>query len=380
MPWQKASLMEIRKELVLRALEPGANISELASEYGVSRKTVHKWLNRFRAEGLAGLQDRSRCPHDRKLAASGEVVMKLIELRQRNMTWGAKKLHRVILRTEDEADVPSVRTVARIIERAGLVRRRRSSVPDARPSTAPNPPADAPNDLWTFDFKGWWRTGDGSRCEPLTVRDAASRFVLATDVFESPKQALVRASCERLFEQYGLPKGILIDNGAPFACTRARGGLTRLSAWWVSLGITVYRSRPGSPQDNGGHERMHGDIALEVEATPSATLELEQATLDLWRHKFNHVRPHEALEDRCPAEVYTKSTRRYQGSRRFVYPRSFATRKVSSSGCCNYSGHVIRVSKALAGFHVGLHVFHDELRVRFFELDLGTIDIPGIAA
>lgn len=381
MPWREASPLDIKREVVLRALEPDANKSELAREHGISRKTLYKWLNRFRDGGLAGLEDRSRCPHERRVACSGEMVLQLLELRQEHPTWGPKKLRAVALRTASPKDVPSVRSIARMLKRAGMVRgRRRSSALVTTDRSAPQPVVKEPNDLWTFDFKGWWTTGDGTRCEPLTVRDAASRYLLAIDAFARPRQMDVRRVSERLFQLHGLPRAILVDNGSPFACTRARGGLSQLSAWWISLGITFHRSRPAHPQDNGGHERMHSDLAKEIESNPAPTLVEEQALLDEWRKTFNEVRPHESLGMRCPAEVYRSSPRRYQGSRRMVYPDHFQTRQVSANGCCHFEGHQIRISKALAGFKVGLLREANRIHIRFYDLNLGAIELPERAA
>ena len=269
MPWEEQPIVNQREEFVLRALEPGANIAALCREAGISRKTGYKWINRFKEKGRVGLQDLSRRPRNSPLRASGEAALQVIELRQAHPTWGPKKLHAILLRASDLDEVPSVRTIARIIDRAGLVKKRKRRRQPAAPTDAPNAVQAVPNDLWTVDFKGWWRTRDGRRAEPLTVRDGASRYLLCAELMESTAGAAVRPVFERLFQRYGLPSAIQVDNGAPFASTRSRAGLTTLSAWWVSLGIEVIRGRPGHPQDNGGHERMHLDVRYEVEDVPA---------------------------------------------------------------------------------------------------------------
>ena len=228
--------MDLREEFVLKAKAPGANISGLCREFGISRKTGHKWLARFETGGQQALSDLSRRPHQTLNGTDGELVLQIIEARHAHPRWGPKKLRAILMR-KGVSDVPTVRTIARILMRAGepLVRPRRHRSPSVaivQPSLAP---AEHSNALWTVDFKGWWRTRDGKRCEPLTVRDAFSRFVLGAKMLASTRRKPVQDAFERLFQQYGLPEAIQMDNGPPFASTRARGGLTVLSAWWTFL-------------------------------------------------------------------------------------------------------------------------------------------------
>lgn len=374
--------MKLREEFVLKMLAPGTNVAALAREYDVSRKTAYKWCERFRTGGVEALNDLSRRPHISPVRASGEAVLRVLELRRAHPRWGAKKLRHVLLRTArteiEKGEVPSVRTVARILARAGeVVSRRPRSATDV-PREPPHVVAQAPNEVWTVDFKGWWRTGDGSRAEPLTVRDAFSRFVLSLQIMSETSTEHVRPVFERLFEQHGLPVAIQMDNGSPFACTRARGGLTTLSAWWVSLGIRLIRGRPAKPQDNGGHERMHLDVSREVEAVAAATIELQQVACDRWRHEFNHVRPHEALDMKTPADIYRKSSRRYTGPRLFLYPDDCYTRKVDSGGHIKWRGKAVRVSEALRGQQIGVFPLDEaRLGIRFYELDLGEIHLAA---
>jgi len=373
--------MKLREEFVLKALEPRANVAELCREFGISRKTAYKWIRRFRNHGIAALSDASRRPHSSPLRTTADIVVEVIRLRREHPRWGPKKL-RVVLQRRGVDPVPSIRTVARVLDRAGEIRRRRPSPPEgATPSGAPRVDCEAPNDVWSIDFKGWWRTRDGQRCEPLTVRDAFSRYVLCLQVMTDTKGSTVQAVFERLFEQHGLPKALRMDNGSPFASTRARAGLTRLSAWWVSLGVRLVRGRPGHPQDNGAHERLHVDVRFDLEDVAAPTLALQQAECDRWRHEFNHVRPHEALGQRLPADVYSSSPRRYLGPRRTNYPFGFDERLVKRNGTVGFRGRQLFISEALAGYNLGIDASDDEVyRLWFYDIPLGDIDVPERAA
>lgn len=355
MPWVETTAVNLRHQFVLRALEPDSNIAALCREFRISRKTGYKWLKRFNERGLAGLEDLSRRPHSCPMRVSGEAVLRVLEVRDAHPRWGPKKIRALLARELAADELPAVRTVARILDRAGRVRRRpkRGEVRSV-PAGAPDVSVQACNDLWTVDFKGWWHTTDGGRAEPLTVRDAHSRFVLAARLLASTKGTDVREVFDELFRARGLPKAILVDNGSPFASTRARGGLTHLSAWWVSLGVRLIRGRPGKPQDNGGHERMHRDIAGEVESVPAATLAEQQVRLDEWRHEFNHVRPHEALGMAVPATFYVASTRRFREQTHALYPPGTDARRINRNGYMKYRGASFYVGTALAGHIVGI--------------------------
>lgn len=375
-PWPQPCVVKIREEFVLRALEPHANVAELCREYGVSRKTGYKWLARFKERGVIGLEDMSRRPHRSPLRASGDAVLEILRLRREHPRWGPRKLQVVAARVLGEDETPSVRTIARILERAGETRRSRSSTGAARPTDAPSTDVSECNERWTVDFKGWWRAGDGSRCEPLTVRDALSRYVLCARLVEDTRATTIKELFTGLFEEFGLPRSIQVDNGPPFASTRARAGLTTLSAWWVSLGIELIRGRPGHPQDNGAHERMHVDMRFDVEDRAAPTIAEQQRALDRWRHEFNHVRPHEALDMKVPGDVYHRSPRRFMGPRPQRYPAIFETRRVSEMGRVRYHGHLLRIGAGLRGFDVGLERVGDlAVRAHFYELDLGEIQL-----
>ena len=275
------------------ATERGAKLAPLCREFGITRPTGRKWRQQFLERGPDGLEEESRRPKTSPLAVAEDLVAAVLEARDAHPSWGPKKIHQLLRRRFGDS-TPSRSTVARMLRRFGRIQRRRARPLVSVVEKAPSVSADNPNDLWTVDFKGWWKSHDGDRCEPLTVRDACSRFVLTVTLTRTSVEH-VKPVFEALFRKHGLPAAIQCDNGCPFIHVRARAGLSRLSAWWVSLGIRIVRSRPGCPQDNGGHERMHRDIAREIESRPADTLVGQQRLLDKWRQEFNHVRPHERL-------------------------------------------------------------------------------------
>lgn len=367
--------MDLRKEFVLAAVAPDANFSALCRAHGISRNNGYKWLRRYRKHGLHGLEEQSRRPKIQS-GTDGEMVLRLIELSHQNQGWGAKKIRILLLR--ERSDAPCSKTIARILDRAGQprIRQPRRRIYVISREYVPLL-VEAPNDVWTVDFKGWWRTRDGKRFEPLTVRDQYSRYVLCLKMLGSLKAAAAKPVFQCLFERHGLPKTIRVDNGAPFACTSAPGGLSRLSAWWTSLGIHVSFSRPAHPQDNGGHERMHADVAAELEAHPDDSLELQQRAADRWRTRFNEVRPHESLDMKTPSEVYVRSPRNFRGIRPPQYPSNYACRRVNRVGAVHYSGRTIFISSSLAGYDVALRLRAGRLTVRFYGLRLGLFDLAS---
>jgi putative transposase len=376
MPWKEHRAVDLKKEFVLAALAPGANVAQLCRQYGISRNNGYKWIRRFEADGEVGLEERSRRPRNIS-STDGETVVRLIELR-RWYPWGAKKL-RQLLSAEIDKGLPSVKTVARILDRVGEPRVRKRNRRLRVVAREHEPLAvNAPNDVWTVDFKGWWRTRDGKRFEPLTVRDAFSRYVLCLQMLGSTRADVVKPAFERLFQSCGLPAVIRVDNGSPFACTSAPAGLSQLSAWWTALGIRVSFSRPAHPQDNGAHERMHADVAAELECDPAASREVQQRAADRWRQIFNEIRPHEALQMKTPANLYSRSPRRFRGIRAPSYPPTFAVRQVTRTGCVHYLNRTVFVSQSVAGHEVGVQKSrHGSLAVRFYGLSLGLFDLAS---
>jgi putative transposase len=377
MPWKERRVMSMKMEFVEKASRPGARMSRLCREYGISRETGYKWLNRFKKEGYDGLEERSRAPHSSPLQKAEEMVHAVLKAREAHPRWGPKKLH-VLLKRRDADDAPAVSTIARILARFGKVRSRRQRRPLSAVERAPEVVANEPNDVWTVDFKGWWKSRDGSRCEPLTIRDAYSRFVLVVKVMPSTAGGPVREVFEQLFRTHGLPKAIQCDNGSPFIAMASRGGLTQLSAFWVSLGLAVVRSRPGKPQDNGAHERTHLDIAGDLELNPAENPAEQQRACDRWKQEFNHVRPHEALGGKVPADLYRRSPRRLRDvPEEFSYPSSWLTRQVDRrGGVISIEGASYFIGTALRGHTVALEQSDGLIhRIWFHTLDLGTIEL-----
>ena len=374
MPWKKVESVNQRKEFVLRSIE-ASNFRELCQEYGISPKTGYKWRERFLEHGLAGMNELSRRPQSHADELKESVVCDIVRLRQLHPSWGARKLRKVYERSHTE--VPSESSFKRVIERAGLVepRRVRSRQESGRLFTERR--AKAPNEVWTVDFKGWWRVTNGSRCEPLTVRDELSRYVLELRAVADARTSTVRTCFERLFEANGIPEAMRSDNGPPFAHTASVLGLSKLSAWWVALGIDLERGRKGCPQDNGAHERLHLDIQRELRGSNGLD---QQAGFDEWRRTFNHERPHEALGMRCPAELYEKSPRSYQGGPEDLTYEMPETRRVNKVGEISWRHQQVFISTALAGWSVGLQPAKPDLwEVWFGRLLLGHLDERGEA-
>jgi putative transposase len=347
-------------------------MTELCQEYGVSRKTAYKWLKRFRQEGVPGLVDDSRRPRRSPRATSDGMRAEIVAQKQAHPKWGPKKLRELLVRRFGDR-APSRRTVERVLRDFGLIRKCRRRRPSAAPQMRPSVVVDVPNALWTVDFKGWWRTSDGKRVEPLTVRDAFSRFVLALRRTPSTREQDARPVFEDLFRRHGLPKAIQSDNGPPFASAVSLAGLTRLSAWWIALGIEVVRSRPGCPQDNGGHERMHLDVSLEFEDRGATALDAQQAVFDQWVAEFNHVRPHEALGMRTPSEVYVPSSRRMPALVLTTYPNHLHTHRVDVFGQIDHRRWRAYVTLTLARHLVAVEEREDgKCLVWFCNLLLGS--------
>jgi transposase InsO family protein len=372
--------MDQKTQFVLQALN-GDNFRRLCRDYGISAKTGYKWKERFMARGLEGLQEASRRPQSSPGALTEQETCAIIRLKHLHPHWGPLKLRELYSRGQcqepgqDKDKAPSLSSFKRVLERAGMVHKRRTRCvtgePGARLHTGRK--ASAVNEVWTVDFKGWWHDPEGGRCEPLTVRDEHSRYVLECHRMGKARTQEVWERFEGLFERHGLPQAIRSDNGSPFASYNGVLGLSRLSARWVALGIGLERSRPGCPQDNGGHERMHRDMSTELQCQPQGW---SQAALDTWREEFNHQRPHQALGMKTPGELYTHSTSRYRGlPEDLSYEKLPQSRRISSHGLLKWQGHSIFVSEALCGWSVGLDPQEDGLiDVYFTDLLLGQLE------
>jgi len=339
--------MNQRTEFVLKAIKTD-NFLELCREYGISTKTGYKWKERFLESGLSGMSELSRRPKSSPRGLDEAVVCEIIRLKQRHRHWGPRKIRKVYERLHEE--LPSESSFKRVLERAGMVQPRRLRARHQSGRLFKGCKAGAPNEVWTVDFKGWWYT-KGKRCEPLTVRDEFSRYVLELRAMANARGQSVRSCFERLFERHGMPEAIRSDNGAPFASDQGVLGLSRLSAWWVVLGIDLERGRPGCPQDNGGHERLHLDVEQELRG---AELAEQQAGFDEWRKTFNQERPHEALGMKSPAEVYSQSERKFEGTPDDLEYKGMDSRKVAKWGSISWGSRWVFISGALAGWSVGL--------------------------
>lgn len=354
MSWKATDVMDQKSEFAMRAVRGLEPFGELCREFGISRKTGYKWKERFLQQGLDGLHDQSRRPKASPNELSEDMVCRVVALKQAHPSWGARKLREVMLRSPEGLEVPTESSFKRVLEKAGLVQKRRRRAPGETGRLQCRVKSERANQVWTIDFKGWWRTRDRGRFEPLTIRDDFSRFVLCARSLENTRTEAVKAQMERIFRDYGLPEIIRSDNGTPFACPTSPFGLTRLSSWWLALGIDLDRSRPGKPQDNGGHERMHRDMR-ELERSSARTPAAQQAVLDVWRRTFNEERPHEALGMRFPAEVYARSQRPYDPATvELTYPPGIVVRRVSGCGRIKIRAIPIQVSESLAGYTVGL--------------------------
>jgi transposase InsO family protein len=298
----------------------------------------------------------------------------MVRIKGRHRHWGAQKIREVYLRQHGQA--PSESSFKRVLERCGLTEKRKVRAARQTGRIASGRKASAPNQVWTVDFKGWWHDREG-RCEPLTVRDEYSRYVLELRALPDARSATVQACFERLFAEHGLPEAIRSDNGVPFASPNGLLGLSQLSAWWLAIGIDLERSRPGCPQDNGGHERLHRDIARELEGIEH---EKRQAAFETWRREFNEERPHQALGMRMPAELYQLSPRKWKGTPEQISYPGMATRRVKTVGAICYQDQRIFISQALAGWDLGLRYRSEELmEVYFAQLLLGVLEMPTAA-
>ncbi|HTI97377.1 MAG TPA: leucine zipper domain-containing protein [Dongiaceae bacterium] len=355
MPWKIISLDQGRWRLVKALLQAQKSVQELSRHFGVSRKTAYKWKARFMEGGRRGLRDRPRQPRHSPRRLSPLWRKRIKVLRRRHRRWGGKKLHARLRALHAGGPVPAVRTITRWLGRWQLSRKRRR-----RPPKGPVMPrrkltlGRRANAVWTVDFKGWWRTADRCRVEPLTVRDLYSRYVLAVRVLPDQQWERVQRVFLGLFRRYGLPRVIRVDNGGPFGST-GPAGLSRLSAWWVSVGLRVEFIRPAHPQDNGAHEQMHRELKGEAARPVSSTARAQQRRLERWRRGYNQVRPHEALAQQPPSRKYRRSARRYnRRALRWQYAPGWAVRRVRSNGQIRWAGRLRFVGEAFVGYRVGL--------------------------
>ena len=363
MAWKETHVHDERVNFV-REVEAGdESIAALCRVYGVSRKTGYKWWARYEQEGVAGLADRSRAPRRHPNAVGADDEAAILALRAQWPNWGERKLHAFLQRERPEQAWPSPSTIGAILKRHGLTyarRRRRHATPSSTLSDA-----TAPNLVWAIDFKGHFRTGDGVRCDPLTISDTASRYLLRCQAVERPDYAHVRPLLEATFREYGLPRALRSDNGPPFA-SLAVGGLSRLSVWFLRLGVVPERIEPGHPEQNGRHERLHRTLKKETASPPCATARGQQRAFQRFQQDYNEQRPHEALGMATPASVYVPSPREYPARLEEIeYPSRYQLRRVGERGDIHWRNRVVFLSEVLAGETVGLEEDEQGWRIWF---------------
>jgi len=372
MPWKETCVMDERTMLISEFLSQEFSLSEMARRRGISRKTAYKWIERYRRWGPEGLKDLSRAAHHHPNAISLPLEAAILDWKERRPLWGAPKIHSKL---QGRADCPAESTVSNVLKRHGWIGevRRRCR---ATPTLGPLAVAPGPNEVWSADFKGWFRMGDGQRCDPLTISDAYSRFLLCCrGLAGAAGRREVRPWFEATFREYGLPRVIRTDNGPPFAST-GLGGLSVLSVWWLRLGIQVERIAPGHPEQNGRHERMHRTLKEATTRPVASNLPAQQVAFDAFRQEYNHDRPHEALGQQPPASAYSPSPRTYLP--RLLAPEygaDWIVRSVRSNGEIRWQGRKLFVSEALIGQRVGLEPVADGRWVlHFMSAKLGVLD------
>ena len=365
--------MDERLRFIARLLD-GDRMASLCREFGISRKTGYKIRQRYNDCGLEALRDRSRRPYRQANQLPFQIEKLIVRLKQEKPTWGAPKIRERLRRLYPDVHLPAISTVHAVLDRHGLVKRRSRHRRELREGT-PLSQAQQPNDLWCADYKGEFMLADRRYCYPLTVTDFASRYLFACEALSTTKEAYAFTVFERLFKEYGLPRAIRTDNGVPFASPNALFNLSKLSVWWLRLGIDIERIKPGCPQQNGRHERMH--LTLKLEATKPAAKNFlqQQAKFDDFIESYNVERPHQAIGMRSPVQLYRASTRAYTGLPELDYPLHDKTVTVTTCGRICFNRRKINLSTVFAGQSVGIKQTDDRIwLVSFMHYDLGYFD------
>jgi len=375
MPWRECSVMEERLRFVARLLD-GEGMSDVCREFGISRKTGYKIWGRYKEEGAYALCDRSRRPVRYANQLPEQVERLIVDCKREKPHWGARKIRELLVRKlAGDVRIPAKSTVHAVLDRHGLVKRarqRRRGKAEGTPLSA----GGVPNDLWCTDFKGEFKLGNGRYCYPLTVTDHASRFLLLCEALESTKEEPVIKAFVGLFKERGLPHAVRSDNGVPFASPNGLYNLSKLSVWWLRLGVAIERIKPGHPQQNGRHERMHLTLKKETTRPPGMNALQQQDRFDAFVSEFNEERPHEALDMKMPAEVYAPSSRPYAGLPEVEYPFHDKDILVTACGRICMMRKKINISTALAGQRLGVKEVDDGIwLVSFMRYDLGYIDL-----
>jgi putative transposase len=374
MPWKVSSVMEEKLRFILEYEAGEESMTELCQRYAISRETGYLTLRRYRFLGIGGLLPQSHAAQRHSNQTPEEIEQKVLELRQAHMRWGPRKLKHILERDEPGRHWPAASTIGGLLKREGLVVARKRRLHTA-PYTEPLVHAQECNRVWCADFKGWFRTADGERIDPLTISDAYSRYLLRCQVVEKTNTERVQAIFEAAFREYGMPEAIRTDNGPPFA-SHAVAGLSRLAVWWIKLGIVPERIAAGHPEQNGRHERMHRTMEEEVAQPPAANRRKQQQVQDRFRWDYNEVRPHEALGMQTPAEIYQPSARRFPSRLpEPEYPASMVVRSVRPHGHFRWQQHDVFLSEVLWGENVGLLPEDDRwFTIYFAQLPLARFD------
>lgn len=374
MPWKETCPMTERTELINSWLTGHYTVTELAKIHGVSRKSAHKWIDRFKAFGMEGVADRSRAPHHHPNATPADLIADLLAAKHQHPSWGPVTLIDWLKRKQPTRAWPAPSTAGELLKRHGLVRSRRRSG-TTPPHTAPLSHATEPNAVWSADYKGQFTMGDQRRCYPLTLSDNFSRFLIACQGMHRIELDLAKATYIKAFRRHGLPVAIRTDNGAPFAST-GLGGLTRLSVWLLKLRIWPERIAPGHPEQNPRHERMHRTLKAATATPPKGNLSAQQKAFNYFRTEYNHERPHRAHHGRTPAEIHRSSSRPYpERLPAITYPDLFQVRQVRHNGQIKWRGRLIYVAQLLAREPVGLKPVDDgRWELYFAAMPLGILD------
>jgi putative transposase len=364
--------MDERLKFVARLLD-GEKMAVLCREFGISRKTGYKLINRYNDSGLEGLTDRSRRPYRHANQLPFQIEKLIVRAKHDKPNWGAPKIRERLARLYPDVHCPAISTVHAVLDRHGLVKRHKRR--RNRATGTPLSHVAAPNQLWCADYKGEFMLADRRYCYPLTISDFASRYLLACEALSTTKEAYAFTVFERVFKEFGLPGAIRTDNGVPFASPNALFNLSRLSVWWLRLGIAIERIKPGCPQQNGRHERMHLTLKLETTKPAGANFLQQQARFDDFIEEFNTERPHQALDMACPAERYSPSPRPYRGLPELDYPFHDKAVTVTTCGRICYKKKKINLSQVFAGQTIGIKQVEDHIWLAsFMEYDLGYFD------
>jgi putative transposase len=373
MPWQECSKVEERMRFVARLLE-GEKMAVLCREFDIARKTGYKIFQRYKDSGTRGFDDRSRRPYRHANKLPFQIEALIVRIRKEHPTWGAPKIREKLRRLHNEVQLPAISTVHAVLDRNGLVDSGRNRARYRAEGTTLSV-ATRPNELWCADYKGEFMLADRRYCYPLTITDYSSRYLLCCDALESTQERYAFTAFERTFKDFGLPLGIRTDNGVPFASRSAFFGLSKLSVWWLRLGIQIERIKPGHPTQNGRHERMHLTLKKEATKPPAKNFLQQQAKFDRFIKVFNQDRPHQALAMKYPGELYTCSPRPYTGLSDVEYPFHDRTITVTECGRICIGRRKINLSQVFAGQDVGVKEVEEKIwLVTFMHYDLGFFD------